>query len=74
MRRPAAIVVAALVLAGCSYPVEPVIDMAGVDPVKESHDMGDCRQYYETHVGLGDGITGCMRDKGYKILWTSSAF
>ncbi len=74
MFRPALILSVLFLLAGCGYPPEPVIDMAGVDPVKESHDMGDCRQYYETHVGLGDGITGCMRDKGYKILWTSSAF
>jgi hypothetical protein len=74
MLRAALILLPLFLLAGCSYAPAPVVDMAGVDPVKYSHDLGECREYYETHFALGDGTTDCLRQKGYKILWTPSAF
>jgi hypothetical protein len=61
-------------LAGCSYAPAPVVDMAGVDPVTYSHDLGACTEYAHTHFAWGDGTTACLRDKGYKILSTPSAF
>lgn len=57
-------------LAGCaSAPVPPVVDMAGVDPVKLNRDLADCEEYRRNlTIGLGPPLANCMRDKGYKVL------
>ncbi len=38
-------ILAAVLLAGCAYSYEPVVDMQGVDQAKYDRDLAECRGY-----------------------------
>lgn len=51
----------------CSSVPPPIVDKTGVDEGKYSHDLADC--YHQMPAfAVGNPITDCMREKGYKIL------
>jgi len=43
--------------------------MTHVDQAVYSHDLAKCVSENAREVTLGNGITRCMRRKGYKILY-----
>ena len=63
--RPVAVLLAA-VLSGCAShhrPGEPIVDLAGGDPIRYERDLGECRQFAEqvalgTRVGAGAAADG----------------
>jgi hypothetical protein len=62
------------VLSGCAVTHTrlegPVVDLAGVDPVKHNRDMGECTQKKRdaSFVGAATMITDCMAERGYVII------
>jgi hypothetical protein len=62
-----------LLLSGCAGHDRlegPVVDLAGVDPVKYNKDMGECTQIKReaSFVGSAGIITDCMTSRGYRII------
>jgi hypothetical protein len=59
-----------LILYGCGGPTPtPIVDMTGVDLAKYNFDEAACVKQEQVKVlVLGNGVTRCMKDKGYKIL------
>ena len=55
-----------LMLAGCSTPADPVVDMQGVDQVQYSRDVAWCRNHVEPT--WGSWMDKCLKQKGYKVL------
>jgi len=63
------VVLTALALCACAPTQTPIVDMAGVDLVSYNRDLAWCVQDNASKVlVLGNGVTRCMKDKGYKIL------
>ena len=60
--------IAAAVLAACAPVPEPIVDMAGVDPVAYHRDLAECYQT-QPFIAAGNPVTTCMRAKGYRILY-----
>lgn len=61
-----------LFLTGCNAGLarQPIVDMAGVDPVAYNRDAAECANIAEhTWFELGNAATNCMAKKGYKILY-----
>lgn len=67
---PATTLALGFLLAGCvSAPVPPVVDMAGVDPVRLNQDLAACEEERRnTFFSVGPPLANCMRAKGYKVL------
>ena len=59
-----------LMLSGGCYPTPtPIVDMTGIDQGTYSRDLAKCvDQEGQKVVVLGNGVTRCMKKKGYKIL------
>jgi hypothetical protein len=67
-----ALVAVALVLVGCGTgPMNPIVDMQNVDPVKYNRDLAECNHAPGV---IGNPISRCMRKKGYKILESYDAW
>ena len=60
--------VLAVGLTACGDPTPPIVDMTGVDQGQYSRDLAYCTVRDRDTVVLGNRITRCMREKGYKIL------
>jgi hypothetical protein len=62
------VVIAAFIgLAACGPIGQPVVNMAGVDPGKESADMAWC--YKHMQLEFGNAVAHCMEHKGYNVLF-----
>ena len=60
---------AALVTVGCAPIPQPVVDLAGKDPVQANRDMASCVAEGSSKViAFGNPVTKCMKAKGYTIL------
>jgi hypothetical protein len=57
----------ALAVQGCSPLQPPIVDHTGVDEAKYNQDLAWCYNN-QPGVALGNPITKCMQDKGYKVL------
>ena len=57
-------------LSGCGGPTPtPIVDMTGVDLAVYNRDLAGCvKQEAAKLIVLGNGVTRCMMQKGYRIL------
>lgn len=60
---------AILGLAACGETPRPLIDMEGVDPVKQNRDLADCyKKVGAQFFSWGTDVADCMTSRGYKVL------
>ena len=61
------LVAVSLVLGACGDARQPIVDMAGRDPTQVNRDMAYCTVSTRDVPTFGNGITKCMKAKGYTI-------
>jgi len=58
----------AVALTACGDARLPIVDMVGKDQAQANRDMAYCTVSSREQFSVGNGITKCMRAKGYTIL------
>ena len=58
-------------LQACAGLPPPVVDMEGVNQTKYNRDLAACYEEKKSAFEMGNAITNCMKQKGYRILYSN---